>query len=102
MPLGSGGLGASAPLKKPILIFFGSSVCLSRALPIPSPNLGEGIPLFQFWCGDFIPLPNFLKLHLVWGFYPKLVRGEQSKKRGSNEETVWRRARTPDGVALHP
>ena len=27
---------------------------------------------------------------------------EQSKVRGSNTEIVWRRARTPDGVALHP
>ena len=46
------------------------------ALPIPAPNLGEGIPLpiLQFWCGDFIPLPNFLKFHLVQGFYSKLVR----------------------------
>jgi len=49
------------------------------ALLIPAPNLDEGIPLpiFQFWCWDFIPLPNFLKMHLVRGFYPKLVRGER-------------------------
>ena len=43
---------------------------------IPAPNLGVGIPLpiFQFWCGDLIPLPNFLKLNLVRGVHQKLVR----------------------------
>ena len=36
------------------------------ALPIPAPNLGEGIPLpiFQFWCGDFIP--NQIFSNFVW------------------------------------
>jgi len=31
---------------------------------------------------------NFLKLHLVRGVHPKLVRGERSKLRGSNAEIV--------------
>jgi len=75
-----------------------------RALLIPSPNLGKGIPLpiFQFWCGDFIPPPDFLKLHLVRGFYLKLVRGEQSKMRGSNTEIVCQRARAARRCSAAP
>ena len=67
---------------------------LHLEVPIPAPNLGDGIPLpiFQFWC-ESIPLQIFLKLHLVRGFHPKLVRGARSKMRGSNAEIVWRRAR---------
>jgi len=39
------------------------------ALPIPAPLVGEGIPSpnSQFWCGESLPLPNFLKLPLVRG-----------------------------------
>jgi len=75
----------------------------SHALQIPAPNLGEGIPLpiFQLWCGDLIPLPNFLKLRLVRGVHPKLG-GERSKMRGSNAEIVWRRARAARRRSVAP
>jgi len=70
--------------------------------PLNKSYLGDPPTFLPICFGDLIPLPNFLKLHLVRGFYPKLVRGERSKMRGSNTEIVWQRARTPDGTALHP
>jgi len=46
----------------------------ARALPIPAPNLGEGIPLpiFKFGAGILSPNQIFSKLHLVRGFYTKI------------------------------
>jgi len=59
-------------------------------LLIPAQNLGEGIPLpiLNFGAGILSPYQIFSKLHLLRGFYPKLVRGEQSKMMGSNAEIV--------------
>jgi len=55
------------------------------ALPIPAPLVGEGIPSpnSQFWCGESLPLPNFLKLPLVQGGQPKLVRGARTNSTNS-------------------
>ena len=57
-------------------------------LPIPAPLFGEGIPSpnSQFWCGESLPLPNFLKLPLVRGGQPKLVRGARLSLFSTNKQ----------------
>jgi len=63
------------PVHQVALMF--CAIIKSSALQIPAPLFGEGIPSpnSQFWCGESLPLPNFLKLPLVRGGQPKLVRG---------------------------
>ena len=73
-----------------------------RRVADPRTKSWWGDPPTYFSAGILSPYQIFSKLHLVRGFYPKLVRGERSKTMGTNAEIVWRRALTPDGAALHP